>query len=211
VYKNAGSSLGHYIPSGYMGDARDILLKQTRDVKKTYKGEGTSLEIIYAPRGPEGWSGLYWLEPANNWGGAPCGFNLKGAEKVTFWARGLTGDEVLTEVKIGGIKGKYPDSDTVSLKNVGLSKERQMYGIDLRGKKMSHIVGGFCIIFDKYNNPDGATVYIRDSIRNTNKKMKKSKLALIISLFVFSAGCEKTPVKDLLFPAINDSQTWNDQ
>jgi flagellar motor protein MotB len=164
VYKNAGSSLGHYIPSGYMGDAKDILLKQTRDVKETYENIGTSLEIIYTPRGSEGWAGLYWLEPANNWGNIQGGFNLKGATKLTFWAKGLTGTEILSEVKIGGIAGKYPDSDTISVKNIGLSKEWQMFEVDLRGRKLSHIIGGFCVIFDKHNNSDGATIFIDDIV-----------------------------------------------
>ncbi|MDR2437535.1 MAG: hypothetical protein LBD17_05685 [Endomicrobium sp.] len=164
VYKNAGSSLGHYIPSGYMGDARDILLKQTKDVKETYENRGTSLEIVYTPRGSEGWAGLYWLEPANNWGNVQGGFNLKGATKLTFWAKGLTGTEILSEVKIGGILGKYPDSDIISVKNIGLSKEWQMFEVDLKGRKLSHIIGGFCVIFDKYNNPDGATIFIDDIV-----------------------------------------------
>ncbi|MDR2398860.1 MAG: hypothetical protein LBD61_00210 [Endomicrobium sp.] len=162
VYKNAGSVLTHYVPSGYMGDTRDIQLKQTRDIKEAYEGKGTSLELVYTPKGQEGWSGLYWLEPANNWGNVPGGFNLKGAENITFWAKGLKGGEVITEVKIGGITGKYPDSDTASLKNIGLTKEWTKFEIDLRGKKMSHISGGFCVIFDKYNNPEGATVFIDD-------------------------------------------------
>jgi hypothetical protein len=170
VYKNAGSSLGHYIPSGYMGDARDILLKQTRDVKETYESRGTSLEIVYTPRGSEGWAGLYWLEPANNWGNIQGGFNLKGATKLTFWAKGLTGTEILSEVKIGGITGKYPDSDVISVKNIGLSKEWQMFEVDLKGRKLSHIIGGFCVILGKYNNPDGATIFIDDIVYEIETK-----------------------------------------
>jgi hypothetical protein len=170
VYKNAGSSLGHYIPSGYMGDARDILLKQTRDVKETHESKGTSLEIVYTPRGSEGWTGLYWLEPANNWGNIKGGFNLKGATKLTFWAKGLIGTEILSEVKIGGITGKYPDSDVISVNNIRLSKEWQMFEIDLRGKKMSRIIGGFCVIFDKHNNPDGATIFIDDIVYEIQTK-----------------------------------------
>jgi hypothetical protein len=162
VYKNAGSVLTHYVPSGYMGDIGDIQLKQTRDIKEAYEGKGTSLELVYTPKGQEGWSGLYWLEPANNWGNVPGGFNLKGAKNITFWAKGLKGGEVIKEVKIGGITGKYPDSDTASLKNIALTKEWTKFEIDLKDKKMSHISGGFCVIFDKYSNPEGATVFIDD-------------------------------------------------
>ncbi|MDR2437534.1 MAG: hypothetical protein LBD17_05680 [Endomicrobium sp.] len=36
------------------------------------------------------------------------------------------------------------------------------------------------------------------------------KLALIILSFVFIAGCQKSPVKDLLFPPVNDATVWND-
>jgi hypothetical protein len=41
--------------------------------------------------------------------------------------------------------------------------------------------------------------------------MKMMKLALIILSFVFITGCQKSPVKDLLFPDVNDSVAWNDQ
>jgi hypothetical protein len=41
--------------------------------------------------------------------------------------------------------------------------------------------------------------------------MKRIKLALIILPFFFITGCQKSPVKDLLFPSVNDSTAWNDQ
>jgi hypothetical protein len=41
--------------------------------------------------------------------------------------------------------------------------------------------------------------------------MKRMKLTLIILSFIFIIGCQKSPVKDLLFPAVNDSTAWNDQ
>jgi hypothetical protein len=41
--------------------------------------------------------------------------------------------------------------------------------------------------------------------------MKRMKLTLIILSFAFIVGCQKSSVKDLLFPDINDSRVWNDQ
>ncbi|MDR1474734.1 MAG: hypothetical protein LBS38_03505 [Endomicrobium sp.] len=40
--------------------------------------------------------------------------------------------------------------------------------------------------------------------------MKKISLFIIL-VIVFIAGCEKYPVKDLLFPEVNDAKTWNNE
>jgi hypothetical protein len=39
------------------------------------------------------WGGVVWQHPANDWGDANGGFNLTGAKKLTFWARGEKGGE----------------------------------------------------------------------------------------------------------------------
>ncbi|MDR2437706.1 MAG: hypothetical protein LBD17_06580 [Endomicrobium sp.] len=40
--------------------------------------------------------------------------------------------------------------------------------------------------------------------------MKKIGSFIILSI-IFIAGCEKSPVKDLLFPKVNDAKTWNNE
>lgn len=162
VYSDAKSILNHYYPSGWMGDSRDLAFDQE---SKAYPYAGKHcIKVKYNPRGSNGWAGIYWQQPANNWGDKQGGFNLSKATYVTFWMRGETGDEVISEVKIGGFKGQYPDSASVAIKNIKLTKEWKLYWIDLKGKKLSYIAGGFSFVVTKKNNPNGCTFYI-DEIR----------------------------------------------
>jgi hypothetical protein len=65
-------------------------------------------------------------------------------------------------VKVGGIKGTYPDSDEVSVKNVVLTDQWQSYSVDLNGADLSYIIGGFCVVMARDANPNGAVVYLDD-------------------------------------------------
>jgi len=108
--------------------------------------------------------GIFWQQPANNWGDKKGGYNLTGAKKLTFWARGANGGEKIAEFKVGGITGEYPDSDSQSMGPVELTKEWKQYTLDLEGKDLSYIIGGFCFAASKDDNPNGFIMYIDDVI-----------------------------------------------
>jgi hypothetical protein len=58
---------------------------------------------------------------------------------------------------VGGIVGgRYPDSDVAILTNVKLTKEWQNFEIDLKGKDLRHIIGGFGLYLNKAENRGGA-------------------------------------------------------
>ena len=122
----------------------------------------TCLKITYVNKATNGarWAGIYWQYPANNWGGQDGGFDLSKATKVTFWARGAKGGERIEEFKIGGIMGEYSDSDSSGIGPVVLTKDWKQYTIDLAGKDLSYIIGGFCWATNLDVNPDGATFYL---------------------------------------------------
>ena len=126
----------------------------------------TSVQIVYTNAATQGarWAGIYWQNPPNNWGTRPGGYDLTGAKKLTFWARGEKGGERIEEFKIGGITGEYADSDVAGIGPVVLTTEWQQFTIDLEGKDLSSISGGFCWATNLDVNPDGATFYL-DSIR----------------------------------------------
>ncbi|MDD5236403.1 MAG: hypothetical protein PHU91_01870, partial [Candidatus Omnitrophica bacterium] len=149
----------HYIPSGYMGDYGDIKLDKAS--KENPQSGDTCIKIAYSAKASQGagWVGIYWLNPANNWGDKDAGFDLSKATKLTFWARGEKGGERIEEVKMGGIMGNFPDSDTASIGPVILTPEWQQYTIDLNGKDISSIIGGFCWVTNVDVNPEGAVVY----------------------------------------------------
>ncbi len=160
VYADRSSIKNHFIPSGWMGDYSDLKLEAS-STEDPYLGN-TCIKIIYNGKGAQGarWAGMYWQNPANNWGSIDAGIDLSKAAKVTFWARGAKGGERIEEFKIGGIMGEYSDSDSAGIGPVILNKEWTQYTIDLRGKDLSYIIGGFCWATNVDVNPDGATFYL---------------------------------------------------
>ncbi|KPK97001.1 MAG: hypothetical protein AMJ95_11445 [Omnitrophica WOR_2 bacterium SM23_72] len=160
VYSDRSSLKNHYIPSGWMGDYGDIKYDQASK-ENPYLGD-SCIKIIYNGKAAQGarWAGIYWQNPANNWGTQDGGFNLSKATKFTFWARGQKGGERIEEFKVGGIMGEYSDSDSATIGPVILNKTWTQYTIDLKGKDMSYISGGFCWATNIDNNPEGATFYL---------------------------------------------------
>ncbi len=153
----------HYVASGYMGDS-DISLSAAS--LKTDQGEDVCMKVHYRAKGAKGWTGIYWQDPANNWGerAGKAGYDLRGAVRLSFRARGDKGGERVQKFAVGGIQGKYPDSDLALLPNVRLTKEWKRYEIDLTGKDLRHIIGGFGLFLNKAENPGGAVVYLDDII-----------------------------------------------
>jgi hypothetical protein len=160
VFADRGSLGNHFIPSGWMGDYGDIKF-DAGSTDDPYLGD-TCIKIIYSTKMSQGarWAGIYWQNPANNWGTVDAGFDLSKASKFTFWAKGAKGGERIEEFKVGGIMGEYSDSDTSSIGPVILTTEWKQYTIDLKGKDMSYIIGGFCWATNIDVNPDGATFYL---------------------------------------------------
>ena len=162
VYTDKMAKDNHYFPSGWMGDYGDI--KVDAGCKEKPHSGATCIKTSYSAeqRQGAGWAGVYWQNPANNWGNQPGGFDLKGAKKLVFWARGDKGGEKIAEFKIGGITGEYADSDTANIADVTLTQEWKEYTIDLTGKDLSYISGGFCWVANAASNPNGFTFYLDD-------------------------------------------------
>lgn len=162
VYSDRSARGNHYIPSGYMGDYNDISMDQSW--KENPRSGETCIKLVYRPNMSQGarWAGVYWQYPPNNWGEKKGGFDLTGAKKLAFWIRGEKGGERIEEVKMGGITGTYSDSDIASIGPIILTKDWRQYEIDLKGKDLSYISGGFCWSTNLDVNPDGCTFYLDD-------------------------------------------------
>jgi len=162
VYTDKNARGNHFAPSGWMGDYADISFT---DAWQENPYSGTScIKVTYRPNVSQGarWAGMYWQNPPNNWGEKKGGFDLTGAKKLTFWARGENGGERIEEVKMGGINGTYPDSDIASAGPIILTRDWQQYSIDLLGKDLSYISGGFVWATNLDVNPNGCTFYLDD-------------------------------------------------
>lgn len=136
-----------FVPCGWMGDGEMGEQYITYDPNCTDNPHSAPacIKISYKP-GPKKWAGIYWLNKDCNWGDEQ-GFNLsgKGYVKITFWAKGLKGNESV-QFKAGGVKDKrFKDSFDYEPKlSVALGQEWMQYTLDLRGKNLSNVIGGFC-------------------------------------------------------------------
>jgi len=161
VYKDK-PSLNHFAASGFMPDGNCVALSDVW--VDNCNGNRSCYQFKFnrdCTATGTGWAGIYWLEPANNWGDEKAGFNLTGAKKLVFWARGEKGGEVVT-FKMGGIGmgHPYPDSDSASSDPITLTKDWKEYAIDLTAKDLSHIIGGFAWVGTAKENQSNITFYV---------------------------------------------------
>ncbi|MCB4756047.1 MAG: hypothetical protein LHV69_03290 [Elusimicrobia bacterium] len=168
IYGDEMKGATAYVPSGYIGDASALSVSPIYESAPLASGKPgrTALKITYFPKGSEGWAGIFWLTPPNNWGTVKgAGYDLSQAKRLTFWVRGEKGGEIITEVKLGGIAGgPYPDSDMASLGPLELSTDWDQYAIDLSGKDLRHIIAGFAFVVRRADNPRGAVFYFDEIV-----------------------------------------------
>jgi hypothetical protein len=120
------------------------------------------------------WGGIYWQYPENNWGTVPIvGRDLSGFTQIVFWAKGQGGGEKIEFFALGIGRDRssgnpitpYPDSSpVVTIGFQTLSAEWVQYRIDLRGKDLSYVVGGFGWVTNSSANPQGAEFFL-DAIK----------------------------------------------
>jgi hypothetical protein len=159
VYEDKGSANNHYIPSGWMGNAKAT--KMDDNCAANPHGGKTCLKFEYTAT--DNWSGIVWQDPANDWGDQPGGSNLTGAKKLKFWARGEQGGEVISfKFGILGSDKKFSDSSNGEMADAKLTKEWTEYSIDLAGKDLTRIKTGFCWSLAGQSSP---VVFYLDDIR----------------------------------------------
>lgn len=164
VYQEWPEGPGHFVPSGWMGDLDQISMYGC-DRSAPHSGE-MATRVTFAPNGLKGWAGAYWQYPENNWGGLADGMNLSWANQVSFWAKGALGAERI-RFFVGGIglsSDPYPDSlrPQASTGFIELTNQWKLYTLNLAGKDLSHVIGGFGWATDRCANPAGATFYLDD-------------------------------------------------
>lgn len=157
-----------FTATGWMGDGAQGTTHVTLVKNDTTKPHSPpqAIKVKYVI-GPQKWAGIYWQNKPDNWGDKPGeDFSKTGYKRVTFWARGQNGREMV-EFKAGGIdardKGKkYVDSFNATTGEITLDVEWKKYEIDLTGKDLSSVIGGFCWAANKDGNPNGLTFWLDD-------------------------------------------------
>jgi Caspase domain len=158
-----------FIPSGWMGDGAvegNTFITYDGNDKTAPHARKKSVKINYR-FGPKDWAGIYWQNTEKNWGDKPGNnYSGQGYSKITFWARGETGREVI-DFKAGGINADdqpYRDSFSRSFEGVHLTKEWKQHSIDLSGADLSSVIGGFCWVAKGSSHPDddSITFYLED-------------------------------------------------
>ena len=127
-----------YAASGFMGNAAAIAMENSTDDPHSGK---SCLKVQY--KAADNWGGVVWQSPADDWGDKPGGFDLDGAKKLTFWARGAQGGE---KVEFGfgliGREKKYYDT-TKGKTTETLTTDWKQYTIPIGDVDLSRIKTGF--------------------------------------------------------------------
>jgi hypothetical protein len=159
VYDEADRARPPYVPTGWMGNLKGLRV-DAACAEMPHSGK-TCLRAEY--RDAQGWAGVVWQSPANNWGDRPGGWKLTGAKKLTFWARGAKGGEVVTfQFGLIGKDKKFPDTGRGKLERVKLTTEWRQYSIALDGQDLSRIQTGFAFVVSGQGQP---VVFYLDDIK----------------------------------------------
>ncbi len=169
LYEDAGSAVNRGSWGNVMaaGDGARVFVEST-DRSRPASGEtAVRLDFTFGPT-PGSWAGLVVSTAPGYWGEAPGpGFDLSGAGRLLFAARGATGGERI-RIKVA-IAGDAPHGDSAPLPFdtgwLSLSADWREYELPVDGDALRRVVTPFVVIANRAHNPAGrATVYL-DGIR----------------------------------------------
>jgi Glycosyl hydrolases family 2, TIM barrel domain len=139
VYSEAAEPSG-YTPSGWMGDTKAIQLDPAW-ADRPQSGK-TCLRCKFNAN--KGWGGVAWQNPPNDWGDRAGGYDLTRAKKLSFFARGEQGGEIVSfEFGIIPRNKRFADTGKGRLEKVVLGKEWQRYEIPIANQDLTRIKTGF--------------------------------------------------------------------
>ena len=141
VFDGQAGDNNHFVPTGWMGNAKAIRMDQ--DCRVSPHSGVKCLRFEY--QDVSNWGGIVWQDKPGDWGEQAGGLDLTGAKRLTFWARGEKGGEEIS-VKFGllGKEKPFPDSSSGGLDDLKLTDQWKQYAIDLSDKNLSCIKTGFC-------------------------------------------------------------------
>jgi hypothetical protein len=158
IYAEVDDPFRPYSSTGWMGNLYAIHIDEAW-LERPHRGR-TCIRLGYTDT--YGWGGIAWLNPDNNWGESPGGYDLGQARKVTFYARGEHGSEIV-EFKVGVRQEPhmpYRDTARLATGKVKLRSSWTKYVIPLRGADLSRVISAFVWVVDAADKP--ITFYLDD-------------------------------------------------
>jgi hypothetical protein len=202
-------------------------------------GGATSLSCVYSDTTGARFGGFVFQNgvlrqgdtaPQPNFGTeSNAGIDLSGATSLIFWARGKKGGEVV-DFFVGGVGHnesgavndpctptvsgpcKFPDSTAAVKISVTLTAQWKQYRIDLSGKNLSYVLGGFGWGVDGSKNLAGAEFYLDDIQYELNPARLSRRLnepRFVKSFETAPFQIQPPPVKDFDLVLRNSAFTYD--
>ncbi|MEL6185114.1 MAG: serine/threonine-protein kinase, partial [Myxococcota bacterium] len=147
-----------YVATGFMGD--DDALELNPDWPHNPRTGATCLRVRFTK--PYGWAGLAWLDPQDDWGDLPGGLAMRGASRLSWWARSDV-DGLELKVGFGLLLDDKPFYDTDRAeRTLFLTTEWKEYVFDLRGKNLDRIKSPFYFALQAPPPGEPGTFYLDD-------------------------------------------------
>lgn len=129
---------GPFVASGYMGDGAAGGVAAVECPRRgAVDAAGACHGFRWTPGG-DGWAGVYWQSPANNWGALPGQPIPPGAREIDFVAWGAAGGEAVR------FMAGYADSDGFAVqRDVVLDAAPRRYTLSLAGVDYDDVRAGF--------------------------------------------------------------------
>jgi hypothetical protein len=200
----------------------------------------TSLQCVYSDTTGTRFGGFVFQNgvlregdtaPQPNFGTEPeAGIDLSGVTELTFWARGKNGGEIVTffmggvgrNENTGAVKNPctpnfsgpcpHPDSTPAVRIIVTLSAEWKQYRINLEGKDLKYVLGGFGWGVDGSENLAGAEFYLDDIQYELGPELLERRLnepRLLKSFDTAPFQLQPPPVKDFDLVLRNSAFTYD--
>lgn len=165
-----------FTPSGYMGDGSlaNVISMHVDDASchlRPPDSRGSCFRFDYRPpaTGSQGWGGVYFQAPPNNWGNLPGKRIAPGAKQLRLKAAGALGGELAT-FRIGGLSGMdasgapYPNADSFqSEAHFPLTTDLTEYVVPMpTDATYDRVLGGFAWTLLATGDGSPAAIYLDD-------------------------------------------------
>ena len=142
VFKDQGSRLNNFCPSGWMGSTRSLKFMQNYKQGTMDGGSAIRVEYNIAVDTETTWAGIYFQYPCDNWSNKEPSYDLTGFKKLSFWVKGVG---YIEKFMVGGIASTSGegDSDEAYTDRIELTNEWKEITIPLTGLDLHRIIGGF--------------------------------------------------------------------